>query len=297
MRRPRRRSRAWMHLAMQVLFAAAIPAVATNAAAIYAANPPLQTRFRRAEFWQDESCTLLDVCNVLGRWESSSEWSERTVFTEVTDFAANTVEHAATLERYERANKMGVVQRVAFRQNIASLPFRNEQLAASVGLTKDDFNALELNDDAISIVFDVLAESKSGLVAPEDVDARRAALLDTESGGLDETAFRVALYKARLLVIASWFVWGKGNIVALSILLKVIYDTTGLSFEVFNRFSVDQVLLVLSTASLMATVGSEQDKEMYAQLAARADAQKAAAAAAAAEAEAPLVAAEPERSQ
>jgi hypothetical protein len=128
----------------------------------------------------------------------------------------------------------------------------------------------------------VLAESKSGLIPPEDVDARRAALVDASSGCFDEGTFRAALYRARALVIASWFVWGKGNVAALALLLKVVSDTTGFSFEVFNRFSSDQILLVVSTASLMATVGQEQDKEMYAQLAAKYDANKAAEEAAAA---------------
>lgn len=263
--------------AFAALFVAAVPAVpAKTVAAIYAANPSLQVGFRRAEFWQAEKCTLLEALNVLGRWETSSEWSERTEFTSVRDVSASTMEHAGTRERYERANKMGVVQRVAHRQNIVKLPFRNTALAASVGLTIDDFNDMPLSDDAINVVFDVLAESKSGLIPPEDVDARRTALVDARTGAFNEAGFRVALYKARALVIASWFVWGKGNIAALALLLKVISDTTGFSFEVFNRFSSDQILLVVSTASLMATVGQEQDKEMYAQLAAKYDAEKAA---------------------
>ena len=64
------------------------------AAACAAAAPP-PTRFathaassisfRRAEFWDRGSASLLEVANVLGRWESSEEWRVRTKFTVVED--------------------------------------------------------------------------------------------------------------------------------------------------------------------------------------------------------------------
>ena len=58
------------------------------------------TTFRRAEFWDAGSATTLDVVNVLGRWTSPDEWSERTEFAIVEKASEMTADQAATLSRY-----------------------------------------------------------------------------------------------------------------------------------------------------------------------------------------------------
>ena len=69
--------------------------------------------------------------------------------------------------------------------------------------------------------------------------------------------------QARALVIVSWFLFGKGNIIGLIILLKVISDTTGLlSADGFQQLleRQDVLLLAVGTGGLMTYVGQEQEK-------------------------------------
>ena len=49
-------------------------------------------------------------------------------------------------------------------QNVPNLPFTNAKIAASVGLTVDDFQALPVTRAACNVLFDGLAESRSGLI-------------------------------------------------------------------------------------------------------------------------------------
>ena len=59
--------------------------------------------FRRAEFWEPETCTMLEIANVLGRWESASEWAERTQFSVVDNQRAESMAQGATKQRFEMA--------------------------------------------------------------------------------------------------------------------------------------------------------------------------------------------------
>jgi len=197
-----------------------------------ASNPALAKTFRRAEFWDEGSATLLDLVNVLGRWQTSSQWSTRTEFIEC-DVREMTDLQAYSVKRYEMALRLGQVERVALFQNTAKLPFSDEGLAKGCGMTAKDFKDLALNPVAINIVFDALAQSKNSLLPVEVCDARRMGLVSTD-GSLNEAAFSVSLVKARALVIMSWFVFGKGNLIGLLVLLKVVTDATGVGGNFFQ---------------------------------------------------------------
>ena len=168
--------------------------------------------FKRAEFWDDGDATILDIINVLGRFEEASQFGTRTEFAEVKNYRLEDEAQGATLQRYEMAQRMKVVERIALLQNCPKMPFTNAPLAASVGKSVDDFNAMRVSPDAVQLVFDVLSQSKSGLIPPDVINSRRAGLTNSD-GSFNEGAFSFALYKARALVIVSWFFFGKGQIV------------------------------------------------------------------------------------
>ena len=70
---------------------------------------------------------------------------------------------------------------------------RDEALAASCGLTVADMNELPVNNIAVNVVFDALAQSKSSLVTPEALNERRAAFVvdgALNEGALNEGALR-----------------------------------------------------------------------------------------------------------
>ena len=152
--------------------------------------------FRSAQFWEEDTATLLDIVNVLGRWESCNEWAERTEFSVVTVTRDETMAQGATLERYAYAQRVGAAERVALLQNAPKLPFRDESLAASVGRTVEQMNAMPVSAAAAGIVYDALAESKSGIVPRETID-KRVQRWRTAEGGLDDGAlpadFRLSL--------------------------------------------------------------------------------------------------------
>jgi hypothetical protein len=115
-----------------------------------------ETVFRRAEFWSAETATLREVLNVLGRFDSADEWGVRTKFLEVENIKEEDERQAATLKRYEMAQRMGMVERVALEFNAPDLPFRNEEIARAVGCTVEDFEGLKVTKAACGVVFDAL---------------------------------------------------------------------------------------------------------------------------------------------
>lgn len=245
---------------MLVVFAFSCAVVTpTPPKATLAANPALSKSYRRAEFWDAGQATLFDIINVLGRWERADEWKTRTEFSEVENVREASPEQAKTLKRYEMAERLGMAQRVALQQNGPKLPFHNAALASSVGLSIDDFNDTELNPAAIDIIFDALAESRSGLIAPEVIDKRRARFL-TEDGSFDQGVFAASLYKARFLVICSWFVLGKGNFIGLLVGLKILSDSFGTGDQILAALieRQDLVILALCTAAVMQSVGQNE---------------------------------------
>lgn len=225
------------------------------------ANPALAKTYRRAEFWDEGSATLLDVVNVLGRWQTADEWRTRTEFVEVEDQRENTKIQAYSSKRYQMAQRLGQVERVALIQNAQKLRFRDEALAKGLGLTAQDFHELEVNPAAVNIVFDALAQSKNSLLPVDIVNARRRGFVSPD-GSLNEAAFSSGLIKARALVIMSWFVFGKGNVIGFLILLKVITDSTGVGGNLLTLLleRQDLVVLGLGSAAAMAAVGQEEGK-------------------------------------
>lgn len=211
-------------------------------------------KYLRAEFWNKESATLLELINVLGRWETPDDWKERKFFSTVTNDRVASFANAATKERYEMAQKLGVVERVAMQQNVPNLPFSNAALAASVGKTVADFEAMPVTRAAVNVVFDALMESKSGLIAPDLLLKRRASLMNDE-GGLDEAAFARALYKGRVLVVISWFFLGKGQVLGGLFGLKVLFD----SLDIWEKLDVPVLDYLFWPAALAATFYAATD--------------------------------------
>ena len=120
-----------------------------------------------------------------------------------------------TRKRYEMAQRMGTVERVAMQYNLGNLPFTNEKLASAVGKTAADFESLPVSRAAIDVVFDALVESKASLLAPDVLDRRRGDIVGAD-GSFNELAFRLGLYKARSIVIASWFMFASSAACAAS---------------------------------------------------------------------------------
>eukprot|EP00966_Prymnesium_polylepis_P126647 2928868-Prymnesium_polylepis.1 len=157
------------------------------------------TSFRRAEFWDGAgTANSVDLVNVLGRWQTCDEWRTRSEFVELENAREKTQEQSATRERYEMARRLDQVERIAMQQNVPRLPFTDAKLARACGMTVEDFEQRDVSPVAVDIVFDALVESKSSLLDAAACDSRRARFLTAE-GGLDDGAFSVALYKARVL--------------------------------------------------------------------------------------------------
>jgi len=82
---------------------------------------------------------------VIGRWESCSEWLERTRFAVVEDARKENMVQGASVERYDYARRNGLVERLAMVQNVPQLPFRDERLAAWAGKSVREMNAMPVS--------------------------------------------------------------------------------------------------------------------------------------------------------
>jgi len=239
-----------------------------------AAAPMLSTDadrlFKRAEFWVDKTVSAVEIANVLGRWEDTSEWSERTIFASEDDFSARaeTELQAQTLKRFEMAQRLGCVERVAHYQNVPNLPFKNAALAASLGKTVEEMNAIRPTKYACNVVYDALAQSKSSLIPPKTIMERRNVYV-TASGDLDLNAFQVGIWKARFVVICSWFLFGKGQVVGGLVFLKVLCDTTDIQQRIPIPEPVQDALIlgaVIFAAVFAAGAQATDDTEAMEQL-------------------------------
>lgn len=186
-------------------------------------DPSMRSVWRRADFWVNETATMLEVVNALGRFETCSEWIERTEFAVVENYREENEAQSMTLKRYEMAKRLGCAERVAMWQNLPKLPFRNEALAASVGLTVEDFQSIPVTKGACNILFDGLAESRSGLIPYATMDARRAAMIKPD-GSFNEVAFRIGHAKSTILIITGWFIFGKANFIWVLVTVKWLHD-------------------------------------------------------------------------
>ena len=71
--------------------------------------------WRRSAFWENETASLLEIVNVLGRWERCSEWKDRTIFIDETDLRAKDEDErqALTTGRHQMALRLGCGERSA----------------------------------------------------------------------------------------------------------------------------------------------------------------------------------------
>jgi len=244
-------------LAGAVAYAPSLSRVARGGSPLRA--PPLSMAadptkvYQRAEFWNKEQATVLEMVNVLGRWEKTEQWRTRSEFSVVENERKPALAHTATKKRFEMAQRMGMAERVAMQQNVKNLPFTNAALAASVGKTVEDFESMEVTRGAVNVVFDGLMESAAGLIPPDVCDRRRDALV--EGGELNEAAFQSGLFKARALVIVSWFLLGKGQILGFFIGVKVLFDT----LDVWSRINVPGIDYLYWVLALYATFSAAGD--------------------------------------
>jgi hypothetical protein len=178
---------------------------------------------RRAEFWSNQTATLLEVINVIGRFETCREWNQRTYFSTIASNREEGNYVGMTQKRYEMAQRGDLTERVALCQNVPMMPFTNAKLAASVGLTVEDFNSLVPTQSACNVVYDALAQSGNSLLPYDTVDQRAVGFL-TADGALDELAFGVGHYTARFAIIVAWFLFGKGNFVWVVVFAKFLND-------------------------------------------------------------------------
>ncbi|KAL1518423.1 hypothetical protein AB1Y20_002715 [Prymnesium parvum] len=199
-----------------------------------AASPSMSSAskvYRRAQFWEAEACTLLEIANVLGRWRTVDQWRERTAFAAPTARRVDSMAQGGTLERYEYAQRNDLAERVAMQQNLPSLPFTDERLAAAFGKSVAEFDAMPVSKVAIDVVFDALVESKASMVKAAAADERRRAWV-AEDGSINEGALAAGLYKSRALVIFSWLFFGKGRVVGVLVAGRVALDNLKLDPEI-----------------------------------------------------------------
>ena len=245
-------------MAIHLLIAGALafhaPLASRRAAAPMMSAVDVDKVYRRAEFWEDETATLLDIVNVLGRWEQANEWSDRTKFAVVDSLRTENMAQGASVERFDYAKRNGYVERVALVQNAPELPFRDERLAAWVGKTVEEMNSLPVSKVATSIVYDALAQSKSSLLPEKAVNERRAKWIASD-GGLDEGAFMSGMIKSRIAVCVGFFLLGKGQLYGYVLVGRVVLDTTGLfdkAREVFGPFT-EPIFWVLTLGAIYIT--------------------------------------------
>jgi len=205
-----------------------------HVAKLLKANPELNAGFNRAEFWNNESATLLEVINVVGRWQRHEQIKERSLFAdEDLNPREENIYQSATYKRYEMAQRLNSTERMGLIQNAKVLPFTDEKLAASVGLTVEDFAEIPVTDAACNVVYDALAQSMSGLIPYEVADERRASWIN-EDGSLDTVKFRTGIAKASGVVIASWFMFGKGNFIWVLLFCRALSDARPDLFSFLN---------------------------------------------------------------
>lgn len=191
----------------------------------------LERKFRPAMFWQGEAVSTLEIINVLGRWEDASQWGTRTEFAENVSEKDDSLDQAKTRKRYDTAQRLGMVERVAFQMNVPKLPFTNAALAATAGRTVEDF-VEPPSMAAINVVYDALAQSKSSLVPPKVVNERRNSFL-TADGAFAADAFQGALSKGMAIVVWAqatlYFFYACGFAAFVRVILDVLGGETAWS--------------------------------------------------------------------
>lgn len=225
---------------------------ASRGACMMSADP--DKVLRRAEFWEPQTCTLLELINVLGRWESSTEWATRTEFAVVDKARDENMAQGASVKRFEYAQRNSLGERVALNLNAPKLQFKDEKLAASVGKTVEEMNAMPVSKIASDVLYDALAQSKSSLIPQKVLDQRRASLIGPD-GGLNEGAYYAGMIKSRIAVITGFFLLGKGQLYGYILGGKLVLDATGtydLIRGVLGEYT-DPIALVLTIGAVYLT--------------------------------------------
>ena len=111
-----------------------------------------------------------------------------------------------TPQRRGWAKRNGQVQRFWHCQNVGLLPFTSVPLAASIGCTVAELNALPINPRAAEVVFDALSRSQGGITEEATCDERRAAW-QAADGSFDSEAFEADLAAARWTVGKAYFLF------------------------------------------------------------------------------------------
>ena len=194
---------------------------------------------KRAEFWTNESATVLEIVNIIGRWNSHLDFKERSVFTEES-YKDESLSQGATEKRHQMALKLGVTERIGLQQNIPNRPFTNEKLAASFGMTCADFEDIPVTVDACNVAYDALAESRSGLIPYADADKRRNEWLN-DDGSFNQPRFLTGLAKSRFTVIIAWFIFGKGNFVWVLVFVQALHDVRPDIFPTPKEAGLDKI--------------------------------------------------------
>lgn len=202
-------------------------------------QPELGKVIRRAEFWANETATTLEIINVVGRWRKHTDIKERTTFTQ-SSYRDEDLAQAGTEKRYKMALKLGCSERYGLIANAPNLPFTDEKLAASIGLTCEDFAEMPVTEAACNVVYDALAESRSGLIPYAVADERRDAWVN-DDGSLNLPRFLIGLAKSRMLVIIAWFVFGKGNFVWVLVAAQALHDARPDIFPTVKELRLDKV--------------------------------------------------------
>ena len=207
-------------MAMQILFGA----LALTPLSIRTATRPLIVPSRasiiEANFARSKDLLSLGdkvseraVVNVVGRWQRAADWDTIGIAAQLDAVLDGTATEypeglpvEATPRRRDFCKRQGVVQRYILNATVGLLPFTDDALAASVGCTAAELNAEPIDQLAVDVVFDALAESQSGIVGREECDARRAAFTAAD-GAFDAAAFADGLSRARRQIAVSYAIY------------------------------------------------------------------------------------------
>mmetsp|Transcript_5001 Transcript_5001/g.9720 ORF Transcript_5001/g.9720 Transcript_5001/m.9720 type:complete len:312 (-) Transcript_5001:147-1082(-) len=155
-----------------------------------------------------------------------------------------------TPQRRGWAKRNRQVQRYWHAQNIDLLPFTSKPLAACIGCTVAEMNAMPISPRACDVVFDALSRSQSGITEQEFCDERRAAW-QAADGSFDADAFESDLNAGRRTIAQAYFLF-PGLPFILSNLVWYSPKVNGLKLT--EDFVAQQAVMVAKNAELWADV-------------------------------------------
>ena len=178
-----------------------------------------------------------------------------------TDFKAETKTYAVgqksdprpTPQRRGWAKRNRQVQRYWHAENVGLLPFTSKPLAASVGCTVAEMNAMPINPRACDVVFDALSRSQSGITEEEFCDERRAAW-QTADGSFDAAAFEADLSTGRRTIASAYFLFPGIPFIASNL---VWYSPQVNGLQLTKDLIEQQSVMIAKNADLWAEVFSK----------------------------------------